>query len=140
MTMTSKQGNALATLIHELRSDWGIPGIVAELRKAADRGTPFDVALAAIHAAQDEKNRTPAVIALPGPHWTKGKALGEATPIHYARCPVIGHTSYAASNCGLCANDALDPTPTPQTRVGLDRERVRQILANHGTTDGRNER
>jgi len=139
MTMTSKQGHALAALIHELRETWGIPGILPVLKQVADRADAFDIALAALHAARDEKNRTPAVIALPGPHWTKGKALGEATSSTYARCPVIGHTSYAAHNCGACAKDDLDPTPTPQTRVGLEPARVRQILANHSTTDGRND-
>lgn len=105
MKMTSAQAQALADLVHELRPGWGVPGIMGALRTARDTITPdaWLLAQAAIAAAANDRNITPAVIGLPGPHWP-------ATAPHTARsprCPVVGHTSYLADNCGACITDAL---------------------------------
>ena len=103
------QAHALAALIATLRPDWQPPGILKALSAARTRGTAWDLAHAALYAAQDPAVRTPAVIALPGDHW-RGRSLGDGTPIHYPRCPEPGHTSYRADNCGACRAEALEAT------------------------------
>lgn len=129
-SLTRSQADALAALVHELRPDWGIPGILKALADARDRGTPSEISIAAIHAASDLTNRTPAVIPLPGAHWVKGKALGTATTSTRARCTVIGHQSYYADNCGACLVDGLDSSETAYTRTpAVPTERVRAILS-----------
>jgi len=132
----------IAAAMNALRPDWNIRSLVTYLeRNHAAR--PFrDLIVAAVVVATDARTQTPKLLEQHGAWWVAAKAAqgtGAADPVHYARCPVIGHTSYAAHNCGACAKDDLDPTPTPQTRVGLEPARVRQILANHSTTDGRND-
>lgn len=59
----------LAAFIHSIRRDWDEAGIFKALGDALNMGTSSDLAIAAVAAARNEKNRTPAVIALQGPHW-----------------------------------------------------------------------
>lgn len=58
----------LAALIHCIRGDWGIPGIVAALAKVAGRPL-YEVILAAVLAARNPQAKTPEVIAMDGDHW-----------------------------------------------------------------------
>ena len=111
------QAQALAALIATLRPDWQPPGILKALSDARTRGTAWDLAHAALYAAQDPSVRTPAVIALPGDHW-RGRSLGDGTPIHYPRCPEPGHTSYRADNCGACRAERLEATAPRETPPG----------------------
>jgi hypothetical protein len=67
--LTHRQAKALAALVHELRGDWDTPGILDALGRARDIAPGPDLAIAAIKAAGSAHNRTPAVIALEGPHW-----------------------------------------------------------------------
>jgi hypothetical protein len=67
--MTYEQAEMLATLTSSLRTDWGVPGIVAALEKVASTHDAMELTLATLHAADDPSNRTPAIIALPGRHW-----------------------------------------------------------------------
>lgn len=91
--MTRAQAASLAAFIASVREDWGHAGIVAALGEARCMGTALDVAHAALSAASRVENRTPAVIALPGPHW--------------------GHVGMRSKNprlisgptlCGVCSN------------------------------------
>ena len=58
----------LSMLGAELRPDWDRPGIRAALARVSDRPL-CDVAQALIGACARVDQRTPAVIALDGPHW-----------------------------------------------------------------------
>lgn len=69
--MTHTQAVALAKFVHTLRGDWDVPGIEHALGVARTRAGAGDLAVAAITAAASHSNRTPAVIALDGPHWRK---------------------------------------------------------------------
>jgi hypothetical protein len=62
---------AIAELIHQLRPDWDKPGLLTHLDTARLRVsvTPADLAIAAVKAADNPANRTPAVIPLDGEHW-----------------------------------------------------------------------
>ena len=72
---------ALAYVIHELRPDWGKPGIHAALERA-HHDTPDlrAVAHAAITATLRDDQRTPAIIALPGQHWDCETNRGATLP------------------------------------------------------------
>lgn len=121
-SITRPQADALAALIHELRPEWGIPGIVKALHDARDRGDAYAVTVAAIHAASDLANRTPAVIAMPGAHWVKGKAP-DSDQIRFERCSRPGHTSFPATNCGACRADRIGtdgPSDPPTSHVDPD--------------------
>ena len=82
-----------------------------------DRGASFEVIHAALYAAEDLANRTPAIIALAGPHWTRGRELGSSDP-RGAKCDQPGHEGKPAHNCSYCIadrkarNDDDDMTPT----------------------------
>ena len=116
-TIDRDQAHALAALIATLRPDWQPPGILKALSDARARGTAWDLAHAALYAAQDPAIRTPAVIALPGDHW-RCRSLGDGTPIRYPRCPEPGHTSYRDDNCGACRAEQLEATAPRETAPG----------------------
>lgn len=103
--ITRVQADALAALVASLRPEWDVRGIVKALFDARERGSAHDVAHAAINAAADLTHRTPAVIALAGPHWPSRPDV--TAPLHYARCQVDGHRSYPAHSCGACRADRL---------------------------------
>lgn len=67
--ITPKQQFALAKFLHTLNEEWDLHGIEAVLGRARDLAPAADLACAAIRAAVTVGNRTPAIIALPGPHW-----------------------------------------------------------------------
>lgn len=69
--MSFRSRKALALLVHTVREDWGQEGILDALGRLieAEPRLPVDeVSRIALRASQDARNRTPAVIALPGPH------------------------------------------------------------------------
>lgn len=107
-SLNGDTAEALANLVHVLRPQeaaWGIKGIKTALFNAKDRGTAFEVAHAALYAAEDLTNRTPAIIALAGPHWTRGRELGSSNP-RGEKCPQIGHEGKPAHNCPYCIADS----------------------------------
>lgn len=92
--ITYQQGQKLAELLHELRSDWDVKGCVNFIREARTSrpGTSnFDLTVAAIRAAQNPEARTPAIIALDGPHWHNAVPArpGAKTPKTGTRNPGI---------------------------------------------------
>lgn len=89
--MSLAQAKEIARSIHAIRRDWDRPGIEDALGRARLLSDPATVAIAAHRAAADPANRTPAVIALDGPHWRDATK----TP-HFA-----GPT--AAERCSTCS-------------------------------------
>lgn len=63
------QAKQLAVFIHSIRGDWDIAGVHKALGFARGRGPADALAVAAIRAAMNPANRTPAVIGMSGPHW-----------------------------------------------------------------------
>jgi len=62
----------IADWVHQIRPTWDQHGILAALAKRRD-AQPARLALAALAAAANLDNRTPAIIALDGSHWRIGK-------------------------------------------------------------------
>lgn len=142
ITIDRDQAGVLAALVAALRPDWDEPGILKALSDARTRGDAYRLAHAALYAAEDVRNRTPAIIALTGEHWTRGRELGTGDT-NYARCIEPGHTSYAADNCGACRADRMvsthraerDDEPVKPNDVYSRGARIaRAALANHTHT------
>lgn len=77
--MTDRFPDHLATLVIDVRREvtpaWDTPGVMTAVRNAIGLGEPrAATACAAIRAAANPSNRTPAVIAMPGDHWQRGDA------------------------------------------------------------------
>lgn len=72
--MTRQEASALAKFLELLRQrvpgpDWDKPGIEDALGRARGMAASPALAQAAIRAAENPANRTPAVIGMEGPHW-----------------------------------------------------------------------
>lgn len=78
--INENQAEALAVLIHTLRPDWDTPGVKHALRRAIDRGDQWELAHAALRAAAEPGNRTPAVIGYDGKHWRPDTPTAKAPP------------------------------------------------------------
>lgn len=92
--MTQKEAHALTAYIHLIRErsggpEWHKAGIEDALGRARKTAPSPDLAIAAIRAAREPSNRTPAVIGMEGPHWQ-----GSSTP---PRRPFDANTT-----CGIC--------------------------------------
>ena len=109
--ITQPQARHLAAFLAAIRPDWNRHGIESALADARQLGTPARLAVAAIEASQDMSNRTPAVIALDGPHWhTPSRLPGPRFPEPHdgARCSVCFRPQ------GTCdARRRTDPDPHP---------------------------
>lgn len=79
LTARDRQDQHLAWLIHEIRGDWDIPGIRAALHDLHDRPLAPVIQAAAIAAHTRPDQRSPWIIAQPGPHWRDMPAF-EPTP------------------------------------------------------------
>lgn len=69
MMLTETESRALAAAIHSMRPDWEIPGIHKALGHARFKANKWVVAQAALAAAANQTNRTPAIIPMEGRHW-----------------------------------------------------------------------
>lgn len=111
--ITARSLRALAAVVVETRgrigaAPWHEPGVVDALSKASERQTTIGrLARAAIRAAEDPANRTPAVIALDGRHWYEpGDPAGDRRPIttgpdaDFCRHPVVEQPSGRIRECG----------------------------------------
>lgn len=67
--ITQPEATALAHFIHAIRNDWDAAGIIGQLGAARTRAPKADLAIAAIRAASNRTNRTPAIIGYDGAHW-----------------------------------------------------------------------
>jgi hypothetical protein len=99
--LTKDQATALAAFIHTIRDDWDTPGITHALGTARLRvdATVLNITIAAVKAAQNTKNRTPAVITLDGDHWRE-HVRPLVTPQPPGKCQVCHgyHTPDAPHN------------------------------------------
>lgn len=102
--INSAQAKALAALMAALHPGWDIPGCAAAIHRARHRGTPAELAHAAIRLAERADLRTPMLLAEDGSHWRPPPGTA-SDPIHFDRCPEIGHTSFPKWNCSACAAD-----------------------------------
>ena len=102
--LNREQAQALTALLASLRSTWDAAGIMSALGKAKTMGTATEVAIAALKAASKDTNRTPAVIAMQGDHWTTGEAT--TNPHRDEPCPVHDHIR-PAWNCVCCRSEWL---------------------------------
>jgi len=135
--MSREQAQALMHAIHLLRPSWNEEGIYAALAKVKHRD-PFDVALAALRAAADDKAKTPGVIPTTGPHWNEAppKVIEPDTtwrpPQRDECCPA--HPGSWANNCSGCAadkhaGDTTQPADPRRPDASEARARVRAELA-----------
>lgn len=61
---------AVAFILNKIRPGWDQPGTVVKLAEAVAKGHDLSaLTIAAVRAANDPANRTPAVIPLDGAHW-----------------------------------------------------------------------
>lgn len=74
MTITEPQAQSLAKLLHEIRPDWITTSLLNLLWQHRDNHELPTLAAAAIAAANNPLNRTPAVIFMDGPHWQQQEA------------------------------------------------------------------
>lgn len=73
--ITEPQALALATLVGQIRTDWNPQGVLALIHKNRD-AHPFPaLARAAVNAATNPSNRTPAVIFMQGSHWAEPNTM-----------------------------------------------------------------
>lgn len=111
------QAQAIAVLVGHVRPDWQHAGVIAAVRKAMQHGEaysrPFgDVAVACVRAAADRRNRTPAILGMPGDHWqTTGAQTPGQPPRSSQAC--LTHPSQFAESCCYCAglDEQLDDQP-----------------------------
>jgi hypothetical protein len=85
LTIRDQMMNNFAKVLAALRAGsglakWDQAGILAALRTAWSMGEPADVLHAAINATIDPTNRTPAIIAMHGPHWARPKQARDPRP------------------------------------------------------------
>ena len=115
MPMTKSQGEALTALLHQLRKDWGLPGIAAAVRKASLGASAADVAVAACRCAADLTMRTPGLIPTPGPHW-------QGTPAGSRLAPVMC-SEHPERKAGGCVDCLAASVPRPETCVVPKRDK-----------------
>ena len=95
---TPGECRALAKVVQLIRNrsggaEWHLPGIEDALNKAREVAPFPDLCLAAVTAAREPSNRTPAVIALDGPHWRQGEVAPRfAPPDPWTLCNECGLT------------------------------------------------
>ena len=121
--MTEVQAQALATFVARIRPDWDHPGIMAALGKAANLGSPVQVARALVNLAENPDLRTPAILAQPGSHWSAPN--GERVQIRGANdvhCPE--HPS-SVHPCPQCAAKRCTPDPVEHADYLAAKEALR---------------
>lgn len=127
MALTPKQAWAIAHLVAELRTDWQPEGVVAALKKCADKSPTF-VALAAIRAAADSNVRTPGAIPGAGDHWQEGI---KSQPRTSYDTPCSEHPDQIHP-CPRCKAATTAPSSEHLTRMRAELQSARSNLCSHG--------
>lgn len=122
--LTRDQAKALTTLLASLRTDWDHAGIMAALGKTRSMGNAMEASLAALQAAATTTNRTPAIIAMHGPHWDAPGATPTVGPGKEPRCTVYGHEFQAARTCTHCRTEHLTTGTWPADTAHQDAPRA----------------
>lgn len=123
ISLTFRQQTALARLVHELRPDWDVPGIEAALGKVRNDSSAYELAVAALRASWRHENRTPAIIALPGPHWRSPDPAASsrpAAPTRGEQCTYCGHVRARCEQISRLPGDGHAFTPDTGTGELLD--------------------
>lgn len=121
--LTRSQGDALVALVCSMRRDWDAAGVITAVRQAGAMGGALDVIRAAVEAAGTPTNRTPAIIAMVGPHWSP-RPLGH--PGRAERCPVEGHSGSILA-CAECRAGAYRLPTDPPDDLDVDPDVVAAI-------------
>jgi len=119
-TPTPDDLTRLASAAHELRlrPDWPTANVLANLTTHHAARAYRDVAVALAWIATDPATMSPNRMNGPGPWWTAPQAT--TTDDHaprVQRCPLPGHGSYRADNCGACRSERI-AAPDDDTRGG----------------------
>lgn len=138
MPITRDQALPLAELLCVIRPQWNTRGVLtAGLQPLEKHPAPLEViAWAAIRAAQDPDNLTPAVIPLNGPHWNLADRPTQPrlTPEH--EC--ARHVGQWAGNCPSCRADQLAAPDTTEAWAGPPQTKADAIAkARRATADAR---
>lgn len=120
--MSPKQGRALARFLHELRPDWDVAGIDAQLGYARGLGSAPDLAIAAIRAASSSRNRTPAAIGHQGgEHWQQTTPATPTRPRGPSREDQCAYCGQGRTRCRqLYTGDHEFEPHVPHDAVGVD--------------------
>lgn len=112
MELTERQATMIATTIHEIRGDWGIPSLMTILWDHREQPSFGALLIAAATKALDPTCKTPAPIFHPGTHWPE--EVRDTLP-QGPRCE--DHDTFAAHNCPSCRADIL-AGDRPASRAG----------------------
>ena len=107
MTITDRQGRAIAYLLHEIRPDWGVASLVSLIDNHKDATDLGPLVIAATTKAMEASCKTPAPIWVPGSHWPTNARAALPRP---EPCPQ--HIGEQAHNCRCCAADRKAEPPT----------------------------
>lgn len=115
----------IAAAMNAVRPAWRPASLVTFLTRHHAARPYRDLLIAGIAVASDPRTTTPNLLNEHGAWWVAAQAVvGQSSPLRADRCPVEGHTSYLASNCGACRIDGLVPddevvdVPRPRLPVG----------------------
>ena len=121
---------AIAYLVNQIRPDWDTPGVMAALRRCADRDLAALVHAATWAANNPATHHTPAVIALDGPHWRiQPDPDPQPEPDHGPVCHICRRPARDHGRIPLCAgHDFVDARTAPAlcARCGTHRDHHQQ--------------
>jgi hypothetical protein len=125
---TPKDLERIAAAMHALRPDWPEKSLVTFLTNHHSHRPWRDLAVAATAVATDTRTRTPNLLNEHGSWWvaahTATGTTGEPS-LFDERCPLPGHSSYPADNCGACRSEQIE---TPVPRKAWDREEPSYVV------------
>lgn len=129
MMLTELEAKYLAKAVEAMRPDWQFAGILRALGDARLKAHKWAVASAAITAASDETNRTPAVIALDGRHWPTVKPPTVPPPRHEVK--ELTEEEREAAHRQYLAAVALLAGREPRCRCGVLKSEPAAWCAGH---------
>lgn len=114
--MTEAQANALAAVLAEIRpGDWKPPQLLKLLWDHRAEHPYPSLALAAVKAALNPAVKSPAVIFMPGNHWSSESESKLPRP-RPKPCPA--HIGESEHNCRCCAADRKAEPPLEAVPTG----------------------
>lgn len=136
-TDRTKAERALAFLVAQLRTEWAEPGILAALRKVSEHPLA-DVTAAALDCAVHRADqRSPAIIAMDGRHWTALDRMAgqDAAPPPPTQSVIVTYCAHGepGSSCPECfPRTHHGALPTAEQRAAM-----RQAIADAKTETAR---
>lgn len=121
--MTQTEASDLARFLERLRKrmsgdDWHKPGIENALGAARGRAPAPDLAIAAIRAASEPTNRTPAVIGMDGPHWREASKPPRPLQVEaHERCTVCSEHQSRCREKWAGDHEFTGPAKPPEPEV-----------------------